>query len=117
MSDYPADVHKKQTNIQKNVIFLTPNPLLTPVVRCVFKNNHPFLRSHQQRNDMKKPHPLYAAFARLSEDGVRGDFPAFCRRRRVLPGVLNEYLLRELGESGEALMTRCVERICEKSQK
>ena len=67
---------------------------------------------------MKKAHSLYAAMARLCEEGgAVGDFPAFCRRMHVLPGEFNEYLLRELGVGGEELMARCTELICEKPQK
>lgn len=32
------------------------------------------------------------------------DFPAACRRLRVLPGPLNEFLLRELGVGGEEFL-------------
>lgn len=41
-------------------------------------------------------------FLRLAEtDPHLPDFPAACRRLHVLPGELNETLLRELGVDGE----------------
>ena len=49
-------------------------------------------------------------FRLLETDRSLSDFPAACRRLRVLPGELNESLLRELGLSGEELILRqCVE--------
>ena len=32
------------------------------------------------------------------------DYPAFCRRLRVVPGVLNEILIRETGLCGEEII-------------
>ena len=56
----------------------------------------------------------YAALASLLEsDAVPADFPAACRRLRVLPGALNEMILRELGLSGEELIMMSAKMICE----
>lgn len=50
-------------------------------------------------------------FVRLTETDPRlPDFPAACRRLHVLPGELNETLLRELGVDGERfILDQCVE--------
>lgn len=60
---------------------------------------------------MKEKESAVARLFRLLEsDRALSDFPAACRRLRVLPGELNESLLRELGLSGEELILRqCVE--------
>ena len=60
---------------------------------------------------MKEKESAVARLFRLLEsDRSLSDFPAACRRLRVLPGELNESLLRELGISGEELILRqCVE--------
>lgn len=45
-------------------------------------------------------------FRLLETDRSVPDFPAACRRLHVLPGALNEALLRESGISGEELILR-----------
>lgn len=60
---------------------------------------------------MKEKESATARLFRLLEtERTLSDFPAACRRLRVLPGVLNEFLLLEVGISGEELILRqCVE--------
>lgn len=41
----------------------------------------------------------------LETDRTLPDFPAACRRLHLLPGPLNETLLRELGLGGEEFLT------------
>jgi hypothetical protein len=45
-------------------------------------------------------------FRLLETERALSDFPAVCRRLHVLPGELNEMLLRETGISGEELILR-----------
>lgn len=45
-------------------------------------------------------------FHLLETDRTLSDFPAVCRRLHVVPGELNETLLRETGISGEELILR-----------
>lgn len=40
----------------------------------------------------------------LEKSSVRPDFPAVCRLLHIRPGRLDDYLVRELGLCGEALM-------------
>ncbi|NLZ20272.1 MAG: hypothetical protein GXY24_08475 [Bacteroidales bacterium] len=40
----------------------------------------------------------------LETTPVRPDYPAVCRQLRIRPGVLDDYLIRELGLCGEELM-------------
>ena len=49
---------------------------------------------------------LTSMFRQLEADRSLSDFPAVCRRLHVLPGELNETLLREVGISGEELILR-----------
>ena len=54
---------------------------------------------------MKSVESDFRAFARFLETApVLPDFPAACRQLHIRPGVLDDYLLRELGLCGEALM-------------
>lgn len=65
------------------------------------------------RNDSR-----YRDFARFVEaDATPFDFPACCRRLRVLPGELNELLLAELGTCGEELLLEARNLICDWPQK
>ena len=41
---------------------------------------------------------------RPGHGGVPDDFPAICRRLHVVPGVLDEILLRETGLCGEEII-------------
>ena len=60
----------------------------------------------------------YHTLARLLKTGAApADFPACCRRLRVLPGALNEMILRELGISGEELLQLSSNLICDWPQK
>lgn len=45
-------------------------------------------------------------FRLLETNRTLSDFPAACRRLHLLPGVLNEALLREYGICGEELILR-----------
>ena len=45
-------------------------------------------------------------FRLLETDRTLSDFPTACRRLHLLPGVLNEALLREYGICGEELILR-----------
>lgn len=45
-------------------------------------------------------------FRLLETERTHPDFPAACRRLHVIPGELNEALLRETGICGEELILR-----------
>ena len=45
-------------------------------------------------------------FRLLEANRTLSDFPAACRRLHLLPGALNEALLREYGICGEELILR-----------
>lgn len=45
-------------------------------------------------------------FRLLETERAFSDFPDVCRRLHILPGELNEMLLRETGISGEELILR-----------
>lgn len=58
---------------------------------------------------MKTFDQLCQAFWQLLEEQTRrrtapADFPAICRRLRVVPGVFNEFLLRQTGYCGEEII-------------
>ena len=58
---------------------------------------------------MKTEDQLLQAFWQLLEErphcgDTPADFPAICRRLRVVPGVLNEILIRETGLCGEEII-------------
>jgi hypothetical protein len=56
---------------------------------------------------MRKPtSPTDRLFRLLETDRTLPDFPAACRRLHILPGALNEALLREYGICGEELILR-----------
>jgi hypothetical protein len=56
---------------------------------------------------MKQTESITTRLFRLLEtEPAFSDFPAVCRRLHVLPGELNETLLREVGISGEELILR-----------
>ena len=56
---------------------------------------------------MKEKESATARLFRLLEtERTLSDFPAACRRLRTLPGELNEFLLLEVGISGEELILR-----------
>lgn len=95
----------------KKYIFFTSNPLLTPGILLFFSKRCLIFAEKQTRTAMKEKESAVARLFRLLEsDRSLSDFPAACRRLRVLPGELNESLLRELGLSGEELILRqCVE--------
>lgn len=54
----------------------------------------------------KKTSPTDRLFALLETERSFSDFPAVCRALHVLPGELNEALLRECGICGEELILR-----------
>lgn len=54
------------------------------------------------RNDSS----LSLLFRLLETDRTLADYPAACRRLRLLPGALNEELLRRYGIGGEELILR-----------
>ena len=63
---------------------------------------------------MKNTDPRFRAFCRFVEaEHTPLDFPAVCRRLRVLPGELNELLLDELGTCGEEILLPASNRICD----
>jgi len=67
---------------------------------------------------MNKTETAYRELFRLLEsDRIPADFPDACRLLRVLPGALNELILRELGLSGEELLMRWSKMICVWPQK
>lgn len=67
---------------------------------------------------MKRIHLACADFWRLVESPAPpADFPAACRRLHILPGVLNEYLQREIGANGEELLAPESKLICDWLQK
>ena len=58
---------------------------------------------------MKTQDQLFQAFWQLLEERPRcgafpADFPEFCRRLGVVPGVFNEFLLRRTGYCGEEII-------------
>ena len=58
---------------------------------------------------MKSFDQLYQAFWQLLEEqpprgDAPADFPAIFRRLRVVPGVFNEFLLRQTGYCGEEII-------------
>lgn len=56
---------------------------------------------------MNKISHACAGFWRLVKSPAPpADFPAACRRLHILPGVLNEYLQREIGANGEELLVQ-----------
>ncbi|MCR4824083.1 MAG: hypothetical protein K5849_01870 [Bacteroidales bacterium] len=63
---------------------------------------------------MKRPNPSgIAAFFELLESGsAPADFPACCRKLHLLPGPLDECLLRELGLRGEEILLQWPNLIC-----
>lgn len=69
----------------------------------------------KKRNAMKnKTEQAYRALADLLEAGaIPTDFPTACRQLRVLPGALNEMILRELGFTGDELIMLSAKMICE----
>jgi hypothetical protein len=54
----------------------------------------------------RKESSLSRLFRLLETDRALSDFPAVCRRLCVLPGALNEALLRSYGIGGEELILR-----------
>lgn len=54
----------------------------------------------------RKDSSLSRLFRLLETDRTLSDFPAACRRLRLLPGALNEALLRRYGIGGEELILR-----------
>lgn len=54
---------------------------------------------------MKTIETQFQAFVQYLETTPASlDFPAVCRRLRILPGELDEYLVRELGVCGDELI-------------
>ena len=51
---------------------------------------------------------LARLFRLLEADDTYPDFPAACRRLHLLPGPVNETLLRELGMGGDEFISRCM---------
>ena len=54
----------------------------------------------------RKDSSLSRLFRLLETDRTLSDFPTACRRLRLLPGALNEALLRRYGIGGEELILR-----------
>lgn len=72
-----------------------------------FPEQSPTFATTKTENDMERTDAftLGRLFRLLeTEAATLPDFPAACRRLRVLPGPLNELLLCELGVCGEELL-------------
>lgn len=95
----------------KKYIFFTSDPLRTPGFLLFFSQRCFIFAEKQTRTAMKEKESATARLFRLLEtERTLSDFPAACRRLRTLPGELNEFLLLEVGISGEELILRqCVE--------
>ena len=91
----------------KKYIFSSNTPFVPPDCCCFFRIAESFLRKKNRNTVMKQQEPVLSRLFRLLEtDRTLSDFPAVCRRLHVLPGELNETLLREMGISGEELILR-----------
>ncbi|MCR4859318.1 MAG: hypothetical protein K5910_01490 [Bacteroidales bacterium] len=67
---------------------------------------------------MNQNESLYHRFGLLTEQRpAPADFPAACRLLHATPGVLDEMIFRELGISGEELLMRMPNLICDCLQK
>ena len=54
---------------------------------------------------MKNAETDFRTFVRFLENtSVRPDYPTVCRLLHIRPGILDDFLLRELGLCGEELM-------------
>ena len=74
--------------------------------------------SEKPNETMTRQDTRYRDFSRfVEEERTPYDFPACCRSLHVLPGELNELLLRELGACGEDLLLRGGNLICDWPQK
>jgi hypothetical protein len=91
----------------KKYIFFASTPLLTPQ-ELLFFSQHRFIFAEQQaRTAMKKKESATARLFRFLEtERTFSDFPAVCARLHLMPGALNESLLRETGLSGEEIILR-----------
>ena len=92
--------------IFKKRIILFSDPLFTPGRGLHFPEQAGFF-VEKKATEMKNVETDFRAFARFLETApVLPDFPATCKLLHIRPGVLDDYLLRELGVCGEALMMR-----------
>lgn len=61
--------------------------------------------AEKQPTDMNTVETDFRTLVRFLENcPARPDFPAVCRLLHICPGRLDDYLVRELGLCGEALM-------------
>lgn len=107
-------------NIQKckKTYFSLPVPPSYPRV-FVAESRAEMQFCEKRHDDMnRKTTQAYYTLAWLLETGAApADFPACCRRLRVLPGALNEMIQCELGLSGEELLQLSSNLICDWPQK
>jgi len=102
-----ATMFRNTEQMHKIRIFFIPDPRRTPggvlrfSSRCLIfaKTKHKQIMKHETS-------PTDRLFRLLETDRTLPDFPTACRRLRILPGALNEALLRECGISGEELILR-----------
>ena len=98
---------RKTEQMIKNCIFFASNPLLTPLCRLFFSQRCFIFAENKPQTTMKKKASATDRLFRLLEtERTLSDFPAACRRLHVVPGELNESLLREVGISGEEIILR-----------
>lgn len=97
---------ERMCKIFKKRIILFSDPLFTPGRGLHFPEQAGFF-VEKKATEMKNVETDFRAFARFLETApVLPDFPATCKLLHIRPGVLDDYLLRELGVCGEALMMR-----------
>ena len=79
------------------------DPLLTPGIVLDFPALA--LIFAEKPKEMKTIEDDFCTFVRFLENTpVRPDYPAVCRLLHINPGVLDDYLIRELGMCGDELM-------------
>lgn len=83
---------------------LFSDPLLTPA-RMLHFPGQAGIFVEKTATEMKNAETDFRTFARFLETApVLPDYPAVCRLLHIRPGVLDDFLLRELGVCGEALL-------------
>lgn len=97
---------RKTEQMIKKSIFSYNTPSVPPGFCCFFRIAVSFLRKNRNTAMNRQDSVLTSLFRLLEADRSLSDFPAVCRRLHVLPGELNETLLREVGISGEELILR-----------
>ena len=93
--------------LSKIRIFLFRTPFVPPGRVLLFSGQCPIFADNKHDKNMKLQESVTNRLFRLLEtDRTLPDFPTACRRLHVLPGALNEALLRESGICGEELILR-----------